>query len=437
MWYSLKQSSTSANVSTATGAHSAGQARAVARFRERCCLSCYTVARRGPSVFAIRPGVTLLEVIFSIGVILIGLVGLLSVLPLAGSRARNSVALNTSTALADAAFDQLVAGGYLNPAMLIRVGAPGTAVSLQESICIDPALAATHFANPLTFTHGYLPANFPHFQPNYTPQRDPSHSDSLSGPTGQPRLVRVGVRRYAPGTSVGTPLNLEESLRLVDSHDDVPTERPKDRTLNAYVRGYPAVQTANPNDRLAYGKRLVTGEYSWIATLNPLSGRPNERFGMLSVVVIRNRDRGFVYPDNPTTPASIPDANANSERLAIVSNPLGFRGGAGGLVTLTGSARMAGTVNENHWVMLSRLDPAMGGQPARYVHRWYRVASTDGDPIVDTSDEEHPTWQRRVYLDGSDWRFQDDNLPPNPIPAYATIVEGVVSVTERVVRIRD
>lgn len=387
---------------------------------------------RQTHVRTIRHGVTLLEVIFSIGIILIGLVGLMSVLPLAGSRARDSVALNTGTALADAAFDRLVAGGYINPSILIRMNAPGTPVSLYESICIDPVAAATHYNNPLSFAGGYLPFAFPHFQPNYTPGRDPSSNNSLNGPTGQPRLVRVGVRRSAGGTA----LNLEESLKLVDSHDDVPTERPKDRTLNAHIRAFPAVQTADPNDRLDYGKRLPTGEYSWIATLSPLSGRATERFGLLSVIVIRNRDRGFIFPDNPTEPVSIPEANANSERLAIVSDPLGFRGGAGGLVTLTGSARMTGTVNENHWVMLSRIDPEMNGMPTQQVHRWYRVASTDGDPIVDTSNADHPTWQRRVYLDGADWRFWDNATPPNPIPTYATIVEGVVSVTERVVQIR-
>src|SRR5690606_15183754 len=74
--------------------------------------------------------------------------------------------------------------------------------------------------------------------------------------------------------------------------------------------------------------------------------------------------------------------------------------------------------------------------PTQQVHRWYRVASTDGDPIVDTSNADHPTWQRRVYLDGADWRFWDNATPPNPIPTYATIVEGVVSVTERVDQIR-
>ncbi|MEM9646413.1 MAG: hypothetical protein AAF989_15585, partial [Planctomycetota bacterium] len=48
-------------------------------------------------------GVTLVEVLFSIGVILIGLVGLLSLLPLAGYQAQDAISMNAGVAISNAA----------------------------------------------------------------------------------------------------------------------------------------------------------------------------------------------------------------------------------------------------------------------------------------------------------------------------------------------
>ncbi len=387
-----------------------------------------------------RAAVTLIEVIFAIGVILIGMVGLLSVLPLAGSRARSSVALNTGTAIADAAFDQLLAGGFLNLDRLFR--ADGAAIAFNQSICIDPVQVIS--ATAVTGS-GYSKDVFPHYLANHNPLLDPSlpSGGSVNWTAAQPRLARVGMLHVG-----GRAFNLEEALRVTESQDDVPAERPKDRTLDTYVRGYPAVSGG-----LAYGKRLATGEYTWIATLNPQSTRPMERFGLLSVVVFRKRDRGFIFPDPTLGAVATPEGNANSERLALVTAAQGFQGGAGGVVTLVSNANTTSNVTANHWILLSRTIPAStdGTIPAHPVHRWYRVAGTDGDSLETTAGElvaanelapslapnDTKLWQRRVLLDGSDWAFGYPPLPAPPsYPTYATIVDSVISVTERVVRIR-
>ncbi len=381
-------------------------------------------ARRSCSyrITSLRRAVTLIEVIFAIGVILIGMVGLLAVLPLAGSRARSSVALNTGTAIADAAFDQLIAGGFLNTGRLFR--ADGGTLAFNESICIDPVQVI--IATAVT-GNGYSKNVFPHYLPRHNPLLDPSLTGggSVNWPTDQPRLVRVGMQHAG-----GRVFNLEEALKVTESQDDIPAERPKDRTQNTYVRGYPGISGG-----LSYGKRLATGEYSWIATLNPHSTRPQERFGLLSIVVFRTRDRGFIFP---SAAASNPQGNANRERLALVTAPQGFQGGAGGVVTLVSNANTTSNLTANHWVLLSRTIPAVGAIPAHPVHRWYRVAGTDGDPVVTTAgalgltqaDADTEVWQRRVLLDGSDWAFSTTH------PTFATIADSVISVTERLVRIR-
>ena len=60
-----------------------------------------------------RRAVTLLEVVFSMGVILIGLLGLLSILPLAGRRAEQSVSLSVGTAIGEQMVNELEARRYL------------------------------------------------------------------------------------------------------------------------------------------------------------------------------------------------------------------------------------------------------------------------------------------------------------------------------------
>ena len=135
----------------------------------------------------------------------------------------------------------------------------------------------------------------------------------------------------------------------------------------------------------------------------------------VSVVIIRNRDRGFftVPPSQPA--ATDADQNSLAERLAYVSFATGFSGGAGGRVDLVGPAEddsgnptIGGTsprIVTNDWIMLSRQLPSGG------IHRWFRVASVDQEPeIIDNfSDPVHggsrKVWRRTLFLDGPDWAF--------------------------------
>jgi len=111
--------------------------------------------------------------------------------------------------------------------------------------------------------------------------------------------------------------------------------------------------------------------------------------------------------------------------------------------------------------MLSR---RVSSTPLVDVHRWYRVSGVDGKAILRPRDptlsatpgairsELPPTgmrdiWERKLYLDGPDWDFgfeattgitaagHSDNTFGNN--TYVTIVEGVVSVTERTVSLNS
>ena len=122
-----------------------------------------------------RNGITLVEVIFAIGVALIGLVGLVSVLPIAGRRAQSAINLNEGAALANNVFDELRARGALERAawrvradfdssttrartrnMTLGMGAtidpglaPADAIDNSLAFCIDPLFFSTsHSSQP-------------------------------------------------------------------------------------------------------------------------------------------------------------------------------------------------------------------------------------------------------------------------------------------------
>lgn len=236
-------------------------------------------------------------------------------------------------------------------------------------------------------------------------------------------------------------------------------------------------QVAPVNGGLEYGKRIPSGEYSWIATVNPL---PGGVYASVSVAVVRRRLRSFDASSN-TIPPPTAEGNALGERVAYVTYASGFKGGAGGVVHLASNANTVPTILPGSWIMLSRFSQIASDKLIDY-HRWYRVTSVDGKEeryaagtVYDNATGSAFTnnvWLQKLTLEGPDWDFSypggyattpevnaystNDSAmynnwtpyivadaPGNPatIPfssnTYATMVEGVVSVTERVVKLSD
>ncbi|MFK8111207.1 MAG: hypothetical protein AB8B91_03360, partial [Rubripirellula sp.] len=162
--------------------------------------------------------------------------------------------------------------------------------------------------------------------------------------------------------------------------------------------------------------------------------------------------------------------NATSERISMVSFANGFSGGAGGVVHLLASSSVDDSLAPADWLMLSRRIPTVIPNPSfRDVHRWYRVTSVSGrdssgdaerftlngssttqDSNLFCNVPDNSTgqlvWRLKVLLDGSDWGFGFNNaggLAVNYADAsfgdntFATLVENVVSVTERSVRLDE
>jgi hypothetical protein len=227
-------------------------------------------------------------------------------------------------------------------------------------------------------------------------------------------------------SSLGGVLSRDQAYRIADSPDDLLLQRPKDKTLGPFRLGQPV-------SLLPYGSRINSGEYSWIATVVP---NPSPGYVTVSVIVMRNRERGYSVPSRP---AGNPEQNATTERLASISSWSGFKGGAGGVVELLSSDKTVSRLRSGDWLMLTHHNSQ--------THRWYRVAAVEGEPQfrsvtrdvvgVSTSPSPRPVWLRRVYLDGPDISIGPTGNNFSQSRTFATLVEGVVSVTERVVRLSE
>ena len=407
-----------------------------------------------PKTYRWRNGVTLVEVIFAIGVVLIGLLGLMSILPLAGRRSQDAIGLAVGSSVAQSVIATLESRRYLSSGRLRPVPATtGSAVTnlavtpAPVSFCIDPMFASATTVPSGVILNGYDGSLFPYYKVNHNPLTDPSIGPA-AWPSTQPRLNRVGITQQFNTALFAT---VSESLSFAENADDLLVHRPKDKTLYA---NFVDAQAPVVMGGLEYGKQMPSGEFSWIATVNPL---PGGVYASVSVVVIRKRLREFQPPTTTTAPAT-PQGNAVGERLAYVSFAAGFSGGAGGVVHLVSAQNTVFSLRADDWIMLSR---NTGGA---VFHRWYRVVSVggrvDGKPETFTTSEDTSTtpsedtnlkcpfpvygnnvWRQKVLLDGPDWEFNfvegttirqfaDSSFPDN---TYATLVEGVVSVTERTV----
>lgn len=213
----------------------------------------------------------------------------------------------------------------------------------------------------------------------------------------QPRLKRITLR-----TSGGNgPMTVEQATQIFMASDDIVFDVPVDPTQ------LPKQVFARTGTNLEINRQF-DGRLSWFATLVPRNTAVvDEQFVYtLSIVVCRNRGLAM---------------DGVSEQIATVATTGG--GVGGGEMTL---AAFAPTVNlevrTGDWLMLGRYhDYGSAASPAfEPIFKWYRVTSTDGRTGVPSTD---------VTLQGPDWNF-DPNLP-----TFAFLVKDVVGVYERSIRL--
>ncbi len=390
-------------------------------------------------------GTTILEVLFSMGIAIVGILGIASILPLAARNAMQaneasegqSYALHYYSDFVVRGFNQMARWRWYNDqaAVAVRYSAydntsplpSGTSVAstrtpYRHAICIDPGF----FSDPSTLDYlqqnsfgaaqAYRPGLFPYYQDNFDPTSNPGVSPSFLG-QDLPRLLRVNLADTS--LSPARLLSGKAIQQLFSSRDDVTvTMDEKDKTIPP-IRYFETGATRGLTNEL----------YSWLATLSPREPLPGELVTgaetkyTLSVVVMHRRDRALFA----TTGDSKNDIPQGERVAAIVSGPAAFVGGSGGRIELSANIGIDDTVRIGDWLMLAKYTDI--APPRATICRWYRVIGVDQDSIL-TGTGPNDTWTRNVVLEGPDWNFSTGS------PTQATIVSNVVTVLERVVDIQ-
>jgi len=400
-----------------------------------------------------RRGVTLLEVVFSIGIVSVGLLGVLIIVPLAGSRSSQGMIADGGDRMGRAAIRLFDVQHMRQPTMWTRYNTTNNPQQYQEygvqyvgtdrytylwqpnvntrlqarSFCIDPLFIANQkvLATANSTTVPLEAQYFPYFQPGV-----------FLAAGLDARMDRVSLRTV-PGGATG--MTLEQAVSVFMSDDDLVFNLPTDRTL-------PPQQKYDASTF----KRQSEGKFSWIATLTPVFTNYEEYNNqppastilpdnyVLSIVVFHRRDLSLTV----ATGTSATEEGADNERLAFVSqfHSEGFGGGDVELQTRPSRPASDLAVREGEWVMLSAMvdagalfKPLASGHTVANTQqfvpmfRWYRVMAADG--ITGTG-----PYTRNVTLQGFDWNeVYALQALGRATQTQATLLNGVVAVYEKTI----
>lgn len=424
-----------------------------------------------------RTGITILEVMFAMGVAIIGLLGIASLLPLAARNASESARASEGQALAHTWYDELLVRGIDRPAnwqffqdftntavnpntnpgfysyanLPINKNSYNAALRLvtKQAVCIDPyflssrdirsALTSGKFNQPIADAHRwYRPAVFPYYLDTYNPVVDPAYTVSSQSTyaysVDQPRMVRVTLGQGS------AQIAARAVQQLFASGDDL--------AVDTEISDLSIAPTRSRGDAADTLLRMNSkGEYSWLATISPtdtLTSTDPVENALLSLVVIYRRDLIFFDTTSPPTRSGTPDIEGKpqGERMfrvipqydsSALPKPVSFRGGHGGTVTLVASDGVSSRIHVGDWVMLAK-----NRTTTQSVFRWFRVIATEGeaeygkikqfDPTATATSAPDDVWAKKVVLEGPDWSFDGTS------PTLATYIPGTVAVYERMIQ---
>ena len=342
----------------------------------------------------IRRGITLLEVMFSMGVIAIGLLGVIAILPLALHQVGRGRVLDNATRVGQNAateFRVRYMGAPTNwrVARTVAASRRSVAVSLDlrinQGYCIDPLFVSTQFdTNGATFDARL----FPYFT------RPAANSNA-------PRMNRISLA----ASSVTGMMQWAGAERVFVLQDELVFDIPEEKDA-------PPIQNFGKSG----ANRMYNGSTSWLATLSPNLDVTNQIHDayVLSIVVFDNRDM--------TMPM-----DADTERLISVdwltSTPQPFSGlGGGDLILDSASLDDLIGIQSGKWIML------MGNTPTNVKpmpqFRWYRVVATDSEPVANAT---ATRFRLNATVQGPDWDTR--------MATEAVFMPGVVAVYDRSIRL--
>lgn len=343
-----------------------------------------------PGIEGLLPpsGVTLMEVLISIFILAVGLMGLAALLPVGGSEIAAGVQAERAATVGAAAMREIQVRHLLQPVQMDRSTNPPHRIPMwywpgnpDPWVSWDPATVPYVLMDPLGVGAG---ANrFP-----------------MSGSITMPRLsVRQGPRSsWGPHTQTG-------ARALFVSRDDVLFDIPSDRRVRARLIYRPFGGGAVSSEPTGYTSSTCRpeheGNYSWMAMLGPpLKINPASQYwrGWASVIVMYKRNLNL----------------AESELVVPVSSAAMTEVGGEIVVTLP-DEKYAAWLQRDRWILLA--SSSSGG--AQF--QWHRIVAA-ARPNATSN-------QWYITLMG------DARMGPSITPQQAILVEGVVGVFSRMVEL--
>ncbi len=354
-----------------------------------------------PSPLAPRPsarGVTLMEVLISIGVLSIGLLGVAAMIPLGGITIQETAKADRAGACGRAGLRDVKIRGMLDPWNWVDCNGPAWATSNNtiehRPVCIDPLFLSRTSSDSKAH-------NFPY---NTSWLRRLSLTPKPRTPSSSPAVMNYGLA--------------EQIFRWAE---DLTYEDPKGNER-------PRLQYFASNGTLLTPPSLTgavipasDGNYSWMFTLSPAPSERSsdfltKRLYTLSVVVFHKRT--LAAPLAGTVP---PERQIKALRLSG-----GFGGGDFALVTSSSNGSEYLTVKRSDWMMLlgERTVRDSGGSATVRVCDWYRIVSATENPLYDSANS---LWGRYVVLAGPDWDATSTSAS-NANEFDAVLVDNVIGV---------
>ncbi|WP_146436310.1 type IV pilus modification PilV family protein [Blastopirellula retiformator] len=370
-----------------------------------------------------RGGITLVEVLMSTMVVMLGILGLISLIPLGSHLAERGTRSDRVASIGRRVYRDAVIRGILNPDTWLDLGktAPVDQTRLRAG------------ANPLPVRQSYLID--PMFFVDNATQRQ-----AFPYVGGTPQMRRLSLGAY--NTDYDFVASRAERAFVSDDDfgvaDAIGYVRPDDREFPLEALFFRRDLDGDGNQTAADNiRRQSAGTYSWAIMLTPepsstpvnvTSGGNRPPFALAAdasqpATDIYNMSTIIFQDRQGKIPLTTEIAASLNERVLAVGS--GFISGG----STAGEVVVQGTVNElemqtGDWICLSaRLETTSGGNTYYWgdVFKWYRILAMDEIDATGTP-------FRRLTISGPDWNVAQ-------APDQAIYMEGVVGVYERKVRL--
>jgi Tfp pilus assembly protein PilV len=375
-----------------------------------------------------REGISIIEVLTAIVVAMIGVFGVMVLIPFAIKQAQTGLDLDAATAVARNAIAQMEISGYRNTANWSTFetvgGVTAASPAAPQIFSIDP-LAVTENRDTVSGLGEYGTTTFPYHRFDAGPTAYPALYDitpaSLITPTGFAMTVANARRMCRGGDDLEFGEAIETAVGLADEKFNGPMQRFDTDGAGANLR------------------RQYRGELSWSAVVVPVkddyinngSVTQASKYRMY-ILVYKNRVPNLLNFDNQMATAAVQHPSAPGDLGNIgVASPLST-------VFLEAGVTVEGAIRKGDWVMLINrtlnntddgIDPSHAEKGYDRQLAFCRVVNyTNADTSLATS-------RATLTLDGPDFNFGDpngrDGTPSVIQQAHVVHLKDVVAVYER------